>query len=394
MKHKFIFVISNIKSDLRVWSGVFLVVFGAFGCQKGEEKSLEDLTGNESYAKASCEYNADEGEPAPIRLEDPELMTTHFGKKLDRKLLQPVLSASAIELVRFASMSGVDFKTVQRFKTNSCEMAQFLPSAESEQQDYFNRLSSSILGVYFSPRASELRKTNDRALILVRRDTNKWVMLHEYVHHLFAKEVQHEVADDVLKLKVVEALKRFEIAKKSVVADEKADQITDMVDAAHDLGRYFSELIRRYPLEEVAIESELHKYFVQGAMQATPKNQAVNGARYIESNAVKAQEWINDLQKSLATSQKYLRLYRDQSRVRPDTIEGINAIVSKLNSWTEELAPLIAASKKRRSANRELSFSSSSLASSALANHPDHLGLHFDCAHSKKVENLLNSLKQ
>lgn len=374
---------------------LFVTVLSS-GCAKSEDKPIEDVVddGGKLYTNASCEFKADEGLPAPSGPLVQQLSTSYFGKKISKNLLDSVTNVSATELVRFASLTGVDFRSVIRYKADSCEMGHFIPAADSIQNEYFNKIEGNILGVYFSPKAEQLRMKNERAVILIRRDTNKWVMLHEYSHHLYAKEVQSEISDDDLKDKITLAARKYSSNKDKVVDESKKENVTDMVLGAYELGQHFPELILRFPLEEVAIESELYRYYVAGHMKATPSNQSINGAGYIISSAKRAKEWIAEISHILQLAIVYHGIYKAESKVGEDKIEEMRKKINLLKTWNDDLDPIVRAAQQRKIAAGYRALGQVDLAQQGFVSPRTGDDIHVGCSHSHGADEIMNLLRK
>lgn len=257
----------------------------------GRKKSSNTLDAHVSdYSKASCEYKADQGDVAPNIVPNSDIKATYFGKKYDENLLQAVLSVSATETVRFAKLTKVEFFTVSRYKTDSCQMASFLPEAHVFYQAQFASLGKGVLGLYLAPRNSLVEKTNEKPTILVRADVSRWVLVHEYMHHLFSKEVQDIGAtDEDLKSQVQQADESLQATKENFKSTQSLEDGRKMLETIKTLVTLGPELLKRFTLEEMAIETILSEKLSAQKFKYVPINQAINGAAYIYTSAEKAE---------------------------------------------------------------------------------------------------------
>ena len=279
-----------------VW--VLLLAGMISGCKggDGDSKPAKPLPDEDvvDYTTASCEFKADEGQAAATILPNVDLVTSYFGKKFDRNLLKGVLSASTTETVRFAQLTNVTFHSVSPFKKKSCLMASFLPEASSFYQTKFDSVGDSTLGLYLSPKNGLVDGANAEAMILVRRDANRWVFVHEFMHHLFSKEVQLiNKTDEELKADVKQAIAGLDLAESNYKKSKSADHGKIYLNLIKRIAISFPEILRRFTLEEMAIESVLSDNLTEGRFTNVPVNQSINGAAYIYQSAKKAESNLN-----------------------------------------------------------------------------------------------------
>ena len=362
----------------------------------GRKKSAPSvqITASSDYSKASCEFTADQGEAAPLALPTVDYTTTYFGKKYDKSLLDAVIAASATETVRFAELTNVHFFTVPRFKTDSCLMSSFIPEAQVSYQSQFASLGRGVLGLYLAPKNSLVEKANADPTILVRQDANRWVLVHEYMHHLFSKEMQ-EIGhtDEDLKADVDKA----NASLKELTAKYKASQSVEdgqkMLDTVKTVVTLEPELLKRFTLEEMAIESILWTRLADSSFKNVPHNQAINGAAYIYTSASRAEFRliILSVEAVLADSDALLL----QKKLKADDYDNYRAVFlaakKKIESYIAELRSLKEAAGSRLRAEGidpeqdllgYLEVYSATSSDSSKFGH-DYVG----CAHSKGLEN-------
>lgn len=277
-----------------------LVIFSALlsSCMGGEalmmlmsktkKKTSIDLHVSD-YSKASCEFTADQGDQAVLYVPAVDLKETYFGKKYDHNLLKAVLTASAAETVRFAKMTNVDFYTVSRYKKDSCLMASFIPEAQVFYQAQFATVGQGVLGVYLPPKHVLVEKTNETPTIMVRQDVSRWVLVHEFMHHLFSKEIQNIISDETLGIDLQAAEDKLKTSKEKYKISKSAEDGKAMLDAAKIVVTLAPEQLKRFSLEEMAIEIILLEQLNSNAFRNVPFNQSINGAAYIYTSASRAE---------------------------------------------------------------------------------------------------------
>ena len=272
-----------------VWVLSVAVLISSCSKSSSDSKPLQDEKVTD-YTTASCEFKADQGNAALATVPTVDLVTSYFRKKYDQNLLSAVLSASTTETVRFAQLTNVKFYSVSPYKKKSCMMASFLPEASSFFQSKFDSVGDSTLGLYLSPNNGLVDGTNPEALILVRRDANRWVFVHEFMHHLFSKEVQDNTkTDEELKADVKDAIARIDSAEKNYKNSHSAADAKSYLNEIKRISQSFPEILRRFTLEEMTIETVLSEKLKARQFVNVPASQAINGAAYVYQSAKKAE---------------------------------------------------------------------------------------------------------
>lgn len=341
------------------------------------------------YVKASCEFKADQGGVAPQVLPTAKYTTTYFGKKYDQSLLEAVLAASATETVRFAELTNVRFYSVSRFKTDSCLMSSFLPEAQIFYQTQFASVGKGVLGLYLSPKNSLVEKTNIDPTILVRQDANRWVLIHEFMHHLFSKEVQ-EIGrtDEDLWVDVQKADESLKDLKAKYKETKSVEDGQKMLNTVKTLVTAAPEHFKRFTLEEMTIESVLWSHLADSSLKNIPHNQAINGAAYIYTSAKKAEVHLLQLSAEAVIAESEARILQDTLKVKDDQsyISVFASAKKKIDGYIAELRQLKdAAGSRLRAQGIDPEQDLAGYLDLSAAASSDHA--HIGCAHSKKIEN-------
>ena len=285
-----------------------LLLFGLnflVACSSGDsssKKPTEQVVDDDlsAYSEASCLFKFDEGDLALSR-SAPEIKSTYFNKKFDISLLKAVVGASASEVIRFAGTTGVSYFKTQSYKTKSCEFLASLPKAPSDLENEFAKglKDATILGLYLGLKTPELPTTDSHASIIVRRDGNKWILVHEYMHHLF--QIQAE-ADGLQVNKLKDQIKllsdEYDEADKALKHAIGPDRIPLVKTAALKLGQLNEvvlQILKQYMLEEMTIETTLGELMENYRLNKIHPKQRINGAAYIISSSKKAAAILESL---------------------------------------------------------------------------------------------------
>lgn len=292
--------------------GLFLVLMtnlflascgsGSDGRKKSEEIVNPDVS---EYSAASCRYKYDEG-PVALQSATPDIKSTYFGKEIDMNLLKPVLAASGAEVVRFAESTGVRYYKTGAKSTDSCEFLATLPVSTADLETEFSNAGKigTVLGLYLAANTSKLPSTQGLAAIVVRSDASKWVITHEYMHHLFHAQILATpgAAADI-KSQMQKSLADYEEAttqlRKVPFGDERASQANETALKLQILSSDLVSVLKQYYLEEMAIETTLAEQMDRGNFTLVLKGQRVNGAAYTMTSAKKVAEILYPFEKEI-----------------------------------------------------------------------------------------------
>lgn len=340
------------KKSVLATSMLLVFNFTLMGCKGSDSKKTEqvgtdDVTG---YSEASCLYKYHEG-PMALSKSTADVRTSFFGKHFDLNLLRPVLGASGAEVVRFAETTGVRYyKTAAKVHagSTSCGFLSELPQAPYDLDAKFKEVSGekdSVLGLYWGLKSPGLSSTNSIGTITIRENANKWILVHEYMHHLF--EIQ-AVAEGVnvsgLSASIVAKSNDYLVAYKALKDSNTSNRSALVKEAASKfaiLNAEYLVLLRQYTLEEMTIESTLAEKLDSRELSFVLDKQRINGAAYIMQSAKKAAEQLS--------------IYKDENeRLRYTYYSEINAssegsqlleLSKKMDSITSEMSSLSAKAK-------------------------------------------------
>lgn len=311
---------------------------GSDSGNKSEQVVPDDVAG---YSQASCLYKYQEG-PVALARQSRLLESTYFSKKFDINLLFPVLKASAAGVIQFAELNGVHYYKTAAKESNSCKVLSPLPQAPSDIQADFSKASKSsdILGLYEGVNTIGLPSTVGVASITVLEDANKWILVHEYMHHLFALQVIADGENNVnLKDDIAKKAAAYDAAAKAMKSANPSEVATLTKEAAiklNDLANIFLTMLKQYTLEEMTIETILGKKLESSELTLVEPKQRINGAAYIISSGKKAADLI-DTVKNEVTNFRYSNLSTlgsTEGALLTKTSAQMDQMTSEINSLT------------------------------------------------------------
>lgn len=241
-------------------------------CSPPSESSNREATGDnnplkksKAYVKNSCFGTFDEGAAAVAY--PASVQETFFHKRYDVSKIDSIAYASPKETYQFALASGVDvFQTVD--DVGGCRLFKSLPTADENLLSLWNSANrqGGLLGL-FNPTNRVADLGHARPVIMLRGDTTRYTLVHEFMHHLFNEERErHGYNDGVAMIEFQDKIDRLEeISKKKfnkdmlteekVLANPKAAEV--YMEAWLDLAETRVSIEETFSLEEVTIESTL-----------------------------------------------------------------------------------------------------------------------------------------
>ncbi len=322
---------------------VFSLSAFIFSCSSGRsEKKLEDVTHDYTeYVKASCAYEYGEGDSAVVS-DSKRVVDSYFGKRYDEGLLTPVLAASAAELVRFAeSKTRVHFYKTKAYQPDSCGFANSLPSAPTDLEENFARFAkeASVLGLYNRANTPGLPSTTPDASIIVRADSNKWILIHEYMHHLFHSQLDKDRPDFESDLQgdFGRTSKDYKNAKKELdkQTSDRKDKVKVAKEKLHKLAVMGVDILKVYFLEEMAIEGVLGDLMDDGQLKVVHSAQRINGAGYILTSAKTAEGLMEEMKNEI---EKFQTLYK--SDLESTDNSQFTSVLNKYEDLSKEMQTL------------------------------------------------------
>jgi hypothetical protein len=329
---------------------------------KGNDSNLTKDPNTNGEIHSSCIYSYSQGPQASMNLAyNDQTVSVDFGKKFNVNYLNAVLNASAESTVRFAELTGVKFYRTEQIESAACSFTSELPIAPSDLYNKFETMGDNVLGLYLPQKTKGIYSLDSHSGIIVRKDSDRWTLVHEFMHHAFDSKARVNKSSDRVKEEISEISSQLSYydSKLKLTTEEHAK----LLSLTSDLLLNFKEIILRYSAEEVTIETLLGDKYDKNLFTHVDFNQRINGAYYISSSAKKAIEMINSITPAIHNmfSSVDLKLSSEDRYKNQHLEKNINNKLSDLSDLRSSLsiykynADLWIASVKRQRIKKGLS---------------------------------------
>lgn len=155
-----------------------------------------------------------------------DCQTVDFGKKIELRLIEPMLTMTIPEKLAYMQSFGVElYKVADPLK--GAPTVAVLPEATTKQfsKKFIDLFEDSVLGIYMTPTNSMYRVS--KPTILLVESADDWTLIHEFTHYMFDR-----------------ARTQMNGAKEGVLVNNSADAQEDFFDAREkyrNLDGYVSE---------------------------------------------------------------------------------------------------------------------------------------------------------
>lgn len=219
------------------------------------------------YELNSC-FRYDEG-PSPVENFSQELVKTDFGKTYDRSQVMAIMSASAKDTVSFISDRGVDLRAIHR-PSRGCHRFFELgapPSHLVTLWDYIDAAFSDIFlsGVFLNKVAASEQGGAGLPMIVIRTDSDRWALVHEFMHFLFSSHRTVDGFDEAAFLKDWQVVNQQAETSLNFLNESQLDLDPNyrqqMVNLWLDLANKSITYLKISYLEEMSIESNLRRLY-------------------------------------------------------------------------------------------------------------------------------------
>ncbi len=365
--------------------GKFLVTGFVLGsvaaCSSGSDDG-KNLTAPKEMNTFSCQFTLTEGGTADYSaLGTSKTARTYFEKEFNLNYLAAVYTSSVDETLRFVNLTGATVYKSELIPTNLCSSslytgAQTMPSDISDKWKSSNKdlpKGQVILGLYLPKKDSSLFPSLHKgAAIIVRENTNRWTLVHEFMHHLFMLRADETGYDD-------EGIRaEYSITKaiiENIFSDESLDDNKKSQKSALPFARFAKAqdtLLLHYFLEEITIEAILKDASSNGVLKYVPTEE---GNWYIYESAKKALKLYEDISDVASQLLNYL----------PSSAVAERAAIADLKASIEKRKVTIAALTDRFPYTNE---SQGGVLLSGAA--PSHVG----CSHAEEGEKIMTISKK
>lgn len=369
----------------------FLLLNSLIACsEKKLSKNLQDKPTSTiaSYDTKSCKYELLEGDSADFSLvESADFASSYFNKEYNQAHLNAILTTNVSASIDFINKTGATVYKSSAIASQVCQKPLFaqattLPkdldtiwsTATGSHQDK----DSLILGLYLPKSFDQTSPSlQSSAAIILRENTNRWTLVHEYMHHLFSQrsiELGYDQNFETSQLNsAIYEMRR--IAQDPNKSDSSKSLLLAQPFAQYAKG--IDNQMIHFSLEEITIEATLKTLQNQGSLKYAP-----SGSNwYISVSAEKAIEnykTVEDLGYTLLLELPY------------NAVKERGLVLDVLEKITDRLSEIEAI---RREFSKE---HYSLLAGNGLA--PDeHRTHHEGCSHeeeSKRLSELTQQVKK
>lgn len=338
-----------------------------------------------SYDTKSCKYELLEGDSADFSLaESADFTSSYFNKEYNQAHLKAILTTNVNASIDFINQTGVTVYKSSPIASELCQKPLFAQATTlpDDLNTIWSRATGSnqdddslILGIYlpknYDQTATSLQSS---AAIILRENTNRWTLVHEYMHHLFSQRSIDLGYDQHLELNKLNSaiLEMRRIAQDPTKSESK--KIALLAEPFAQYAKGIDNQMIHFSLEEMTIEAILKTLQNQGSLKYAP-----SGSNwYISVSADKATEnykTVEDLGYKLLLELPY------------NAIKQRELVIDALAVITERMKEI--ESIRREYPKEHYSF----LAGNGLVA-DDHRTHHEGCSHEKESQRLSELTQQ
>jgi hypothetical protein len=272
------------------------------GCGQGTPKPsvANGSDGFRKYRQQSCEFGwTDGGSVDEVAAAQASIETTLFGKRFNRAALQAIDGASARDTVEFIERSQAAHVYFVPKSVSDCNLFDHVTPAPTDLSDFWDDTTrdeaadSFTVGMYLPQGSKGLSTTQSAGAISLRRDANRWHLVHEYMHHLFGVQAVADGFDgNALDASLDGIGRRFTSAASTYDAFKSQTTYGEYVAALDALFQAYRQVALHYALEEVTIETLLQKEHASGRLTYAPFDEESSDA-YIRASGEKVLDQLD-----------------------------------------------------------------------------------------------------
>lgn len=228
----------------------------------------------------------------------PDCSVLDFGKKIELKLLQPMLKMSIPEKIRYIQGFGIDLYKVAD-PEKSVPTVGFLPEAPAKQfSRYIKLFEENVIGLYLTPNNSMYGV--EKPTILFVESVDHWTIVHEFIHYLFerGRGIENSLNEGLLinnsndaQEDFFEARETFRRRESYVSEEHKRHLIMSFVNYA----RVQMIFAKTCEFEETTIEKLLRGVYAHHNPAGFTEKDYERSTRYIQNTSSKGQQNLNFL---------------------------------------------------------------------------------------------------
>jgi hypothetical protein len=254
-----------------------------------DEKALK------AYRDNSCAFPAKNNGGAVFEyLNQQRRESSYFEKHLNIYLLAGIMPADIESGLQFISQSSVKIFKVPSEK-EGCKNYSILSDPPNQIMQVWTQLNESlgdkdafVLGLFMPvDKLRSLGISLEEPVIIYREDTEKWTLVHEYLHFLFNKDRETQGEFVMANLKQMEKVGADFDAKTKNATETQIKNPSFLKEVAALFQDHENRLLnhlRNFTLEEMTIETELIALYEAKNMKYTTEYAKLGAAWYIRSS--------------------------------------------------------------------------------------------------------------
>lgn len=284
---------------------LFIFALSVFtSCHQGESSPQGQLLGPRPTYNATaigdCATSPTTGESSYSKLQQPTFVDSgFFGKDFRQLFFLQALKASSIDVVDWLYEHGVQVLRIETNSNSRCRYFGFLNRATPEYVNIWEKHGGqrdsnekqALLGLFhtrFQRPSNGGYAQMRKPVILLRDDTDRWTLLHEKTHFLFAQgrlQAPNMAFIETLRKDNRALYRRLRSLEFEYIQEKKSEVAQQIIKTFSDYLIVNQELFNRGPLEEFTIESLISTQVIKNNSQGL--NQAeglVNALAYMKNN--------------------------------------------------------------------------------------------------------------
>lgn len=292
--------LAQFNSARTITIGLLMGLFLLSGCSPSSKTNSSNqlVEENDSGSIASCQIPFEKGGRVVSASAVPLTLTQGpFGKRYASAALLALGDASGLETIRFVREFGVDL--IRGASSQGCSFFGSLPTGSSQHQRFWEtqatKAENRLLGLYL-PLENGASDAPSIALptIFLRENSDRYTLVHEYMHHLFSTTRRQEtgLSDAYVKSELIRLLKELQSRGDWISRTSSAQQISSFTTAFVEFNSKLTELVLRFPLEEIAIEHVLGQAYSQGSLRNVARISFDAGGSYMRSSLKNVEEFL------------------------------------------------------------------------------------------------------
>lgn len=359
--------------------------FLASGCDNGggsNNSSSGNLTDakTSNYNTQSCLYSANEGGGVNLsKVETKEYVTTSFDKQFNKVHFDEISQASVNNTLAYMGSNGVQIYKGGAIKTSLCSAPLFgnLPAASGKAKEIWepqaikaDREDRILLGIYLEGSELSPQNNNQSPVIVVRDNTNRRTLVHEYMHHLYTMRANEMgISPRIAKNELNDQFEKFDKLTKNGLSDKQ--NFKEVVSLFSEIVKNFDLVMIGFPLEEVTIEKWMLEADRNRSLRFVPEG----NANYLIDSSLEAHKSYRSI-KSYAQELSNIA-YKLDDKESLQTLKSLENLFSKRISEIEKIQ------------SKYITYTTS-VASKAFMDSTD---THQGCSRSHEADEIINKIE-